>query len=148
MITSLLIAVAAPASIAPMDERRAVLAAVREFFDALAAKDEKRLMATVVPEGRISAQRTRDGKVQLRTQGWAEWAKAVAQTPHTLEERMHDPEVRVSGSIASVWTYYTFRRNGAFSHCGIDNFDMAKLDGRWKIVNISYTVETEGCRHK
>lgn len=137
---------AAPAAAAPADEKKAVLATVQEFFDALAAKDEKRLMATVVPEGRISAQRARDGKMQLRTQGWAEWAKSVAQAKETLEERMHDPEVRVSGSIASVWTYYTFRRNGAFSHCGIDNFDMAKLDGRWKIVNISYTVETEGCR--
>ena len=143
-----LLAFSAPASAAPTDERRAVLATVQEFFDALAAKDEKRLMATVVPDGRISAQRTRDGKVQLRTQGWAEWSKSVAQTKETLEEHMHDPKVRVSGSIASVWTYYTFRRNGAFSHCGIDNFDMAKLDGRWRIVNISYTVETEGCRRR
>ena len=143
-----LLALAASPTTAPANERRAVLAAVQEFFDALAAKDEKRLMATVVPEGRISAQRMRDGTMQLRTQGWAEWAKSVAQALESLEERMHDPKVRVSGSIASVWTYYTFRRNGAFSHCGIDNFDMAKLDGRWKIVNISYTVETEGCRRK
>lgn len=143
-----LLAVAAPASTTQVDERRAVLATVQEFFDALAAKDEKRLMATVVPEGRISAQRTREGKTQLRTQGWADWTKSVAQSKETLEERMHDPQVRVSGLIASVWTYYTFRRDGAFSHCGIDNFDMAKLDGRWKIVNISYTVETEGCRRR
>ena len=148
MITYLLIALAAPASAAPVDERRAVLAAVQDFFDALAAKDEKRLLAVVVADGRISAQRTRNGKTELRTQGWADWASSLAQAKETLEEHMHDPQVRVRGSIASVWTYYTFRRNGAFSHCGIDNFDMAKLDGRWKIVNISYTVETEGCRRK
>ena len=143
-----LLALATPATTAPANERRAVLAAVQEFFDALAAKDETRLMAVVVPEGRISAQRMRYGKTQLRTQGWSEWANSVAQAQDALEERMHDPQVRVSGSIASVWTYYTFRRNDAFSHCGFDNFDMAKLDGRWKIVNISYTVETEGCRRK
>ena len=143
-----LVALTAPASAAPVDERRALLATVQEFFDALAAKDEKRLMATVVPEGRISAQRTRDGKLQLRTQAWADWAKSLAEAKDSLEERMHDPKVRVSGSIASVWTYYTFRRNGTFSHCGIDNFDMAKIDGRWKIVNISYTAQTEGCRRK
>ena len=139
---------AAPATTAPAQDRRAVLAAVQEFFDALGAKDEKRLMAAVVPEGRISAQRVRDGAMQLRTQGWSDWAKSVAHAKDTLEERMHDPQVRTSGSIASVWTYYTFYRNGAFSHCGIDNFDMAKLDGRWKIVNISYTVETQACRRK
>ena len=139
---------AAPAPATSVDEKRAVLSAVQEFFDALAAKDEKRLMTSVVPEGRISSQRTRDGKTQFRTQGWVDWAKSVAQAKETLEERMHNPTVRVSGSIASVWTYYTFRRNGAFSHCGIDNFDMAKLDGRWRVVNISYTVQTEGCRRR
>ena len=143
-----LLALNAPASADPVKEKRAVLTVVQEFFDALAAKDENRLMATVVSEGRISAQRERDGKTQFRTQAWSDWAKSVARSQETLEERMHDPEVRVSGSIASVWTYYTFRRNGVFSHCGVDNFDMAKLDGRWKIVNISYTVETEGCRLK
>jgi len=148
VISPILIALAAPASAAPIDDRRAVLARVQEFFDALAAKDEKRLMATVVPEGRISAQRVRDGKLQFRTQSWADWAKSLAQAPDKLEERMHDPKVRLNGTIASVWTYYTFRRNGTFSHCGIDNFDMARIDGRWKIVNISYTVETQGCRHK
>ena len=143
-----LLVLATPASAATGDERRAVLAVVQEFFDALAAKDQNRLMATVVPEGRISVQRLRDGKTQLRTQGWADWANSLAQAKEKLEERMHNPKVRVSGSIASVWTYYTFHRNRAFSHCGIDNFDMAKLDGRWKIVNISYTVQTQGCRRK
>lgn len=147
VLLALAVLSAPPAGAAP-DDSRAVVAAVQEFFDALAAKDEARLMASVVADGRISAQRSRDGKVQLRTQGWAEWAKSVAASKEALEERMHDPEVRISGTIASVWTYYTFRRDGAFSHCGVDNFDMAKVDGRWKVLNISYTVETEGCRQK
>ncbi len=140
--------VSAPASATPVSEKRAVVTAVQEFFDALAAKDERRLLATVVPGGIISAQRIRDGKLVLHSQAWADWAKSVAASNEALEERMHRPKVRVKGTIASVWTYYTFYRNEAFSHCGIDNFDMAKVDGRWKILNISYTVETEGCQKK
>ena len=84
----------------------------------------------------------------LRSQGWADWAKSVAASDEALEERMHRPKVRVKGTIASVWTYYTFYSNGASSHCGIDNVDLAKIDGRWKILNLSYTVQTEGCQKK
>ena len=139
---------AAPASATPVSENRLVVATVQEFFDALAAKNERRLLATVVPGGIISAQRIRDGKLVLRSQGWADWAKSVAASDEALEERMHRPKVRVKGTIASVWTYYTFYSNGAFSHCGIDNVDLAKIDGRWKILNLSYTVQTEGCQKK
>ena len=137
---------APPAAAANRDDEQAVLAAVQEFFDALAAKSETRIMAVVIPEGTISAQRTRDGKLQFRADAWPGWAKSLAGASETLEERMHSPKVRVKGTIASVWTYYTFWRNGAFSHCGIDNVDLAKVDGRWRIVNLSYTAETEGCR--
>jgi hypothetical protein len=139
---------ASPAAAGDADEKRAILAVVQELFDALGAKDEARVMAAVVPEGRISAQRVRDGQVQLRVQSWQEWAKSLPQARETLEERMHGPKVRVKGNIASVWTYYTFWRDGKFSHCGIDNFDMAKVGGRWKILHISFTVETEGCRKR
>ena len=103
-------------------------------------------MATVVPEGRIGGHVTKDGKTRIWTGPWAEWAKSLADAPETLEERMHSPKVRVRGTIASVWTYYTFYRGGKFSHCGIDNFDLAKVEGRWKIVNLSFTAQTEGCR--
>ena len=148
LLLALLFLCSTPAAAAESDEKRAILAAVQEFFDALAAKDEARLMAAVVPEGRISAQRVKGGKAELHVDAWAEWAKSLAAAEVSLEERMHGPKVRVKGSIASVWTYYTFYRDGKFSHCGIDNFDMAKVDGRWRILNVSYTAETEGCRRK
>lgn len=148
LLLALLFLCSSPAAAAEADEKRAILAAVQEFFNALAAKDEARLMAIVVPEGRISSQRVKGGKAELHVDAWAAWAKALAASEVSLEERMHGPKVRVKGSIASVWTYYTFYRDGKFSHCGIDNFDMAKVDGRWRILNISYTAETEGCRRK
>ena len=142
---ALLILSAAPAAAAPADDKRAVVAAVQEFFDALAAKDEARLMAGVVPEGTITASRTVDGKPRLRTQSWAEWAKSVAGANGALLERMYSPKVRVRGPIASLWAEYDFWRDGKFSHCGVDVVDLVKVDGRWKLLNVAYTFETEGC---
>ena len=139
---------AMPAQAGPREERRAVLATVQRLFDAMAARDQAALMAEVIPEGRISSHRVRDGRVVVQTSGWTEWAASVAGANVALEERMYDPQVRIRGSLATVWTEYTFHLNGAFSHCGIDLFDMAKVDGRWRVLNISYTAETEGCRRR
>ena len=84
----------------------------------------------------------------MRTGSWDEWADRIVAGSDRLEERMHAPRVRTSGSLATVWTDYSFHRNGAFSHCGVDLVDLAKVGGRWRILNISFTVETEGCRRR
>ena len=139
---------AGPVAAQDVEDRREVLAAVQSLFDAMAAHDGAALMAAVLPEGRITSHRVRDGQVVVRTTGWTEWAQQVAGATERLEERMYDPHVRIRGSLATVWTEYTFHLNGAFSHCGIDLFDLAKVDGRWRILNISYTAETEGCRRR
>lgn len=144
----LLILGSAPSSAAPGDDRREILAAVQGLFDALAARDPAAVMAVVVPEGTISAHVSRDGVARLRAQRWQDWANGLREGSERLEERMHDPRVRVRGNMGSVWTPYTFYRNGSLSHCGIDLFDMAKVDGRWRILNITFTIETEGCRRR
>ena len=143
-----LLLAAAPAHADSREDRREVLAAVQRLFDAMAAHDESALMAGVISDGRITSHRVRDGRVTLRTTGWAEWAQQVASATQRLEERMVDPHVRIRGSLATVWTEYTFHIDGNFSHCGIDLIDLAKVDGRWRILNISYTAETEGCRRR
>lgn len=148
LLVLLLFLGAVPAQAGPREERREVLAAVQRLFDAMAAHDQAALMAGVIPDGRISSHAVREGRVVVRTSGWEEWGQRVAGATDRLEERMYDPDVRIRGSLATVWTYYTFHINGTFSHCGIDLFDLAKVDGRWRVLNISYTTETEGCRRR
>jgi hypothetical protein len=148
LLLLLIVTFAAPAQAGPREDRREVLAAVQSLFDAMAAHDRAALMAAVLPEGRITSHRVRDGQVVVRTTGWAEWAQQVSEATQRLDERMVGPQVRIRGSLATVWTYYTFHIDGTFSHCGIDLFDLAKVDGRWRILNISYTAETEGCRRR
>ena len=143
-----LLMLSTPVHAGEREERRAVLATVQRLFDALAARDPEAVMAEVIPEGRITSHRVRDGNLVVRTTGWSEWAQSLTGVEQTLEERMHDPKVRIRGSMASVWTEYSFRLGGAFSHCGIDLVDLAKVDGRWRILNLSYTAETEGCRRR
>ena len=143
-----LLLAAAPAAASDASERRAVLAAVQQLFDALRARDPAAVMAVVVPEGTISGHVTRNGSTSFFAERWQDWANGLREGSETLEERMHDPRVRIRGNMASVWTRYSFYRGGAFSHCGIDLLDMARIDGRWRVLNITFTVETEGCRRR
>jgi hypothetical protein len=148
LLALLFLFAAAPSAAAGASDRHAVLAVVQQLFDALRARDPEAVMAVVVPEGTITAHVSRDGVSRVRAQRWQEWANGLRGGTEALEERMHGPRVRIRGNMASVWTPYTFYRNGAVSHCGIDLFDMARVDGRWRVLNITFTVETEGCSRR
>jgi hypothetical protein len=144
----LLFAAAAPAGAREAAERGIVLAAAQRLFDALGARDPAAVMAVVVPEGTISGHVTRDGTTRFFADRWQDWANGLREGSERLEERMHNPRVRIRGNMASIWTEYSFYRDGRFSHCGIDLFDMAKVQGRWRVLNITFTAETQGCRRR
>ena len=125
----------------PDAERHAVLAVVQTFFDGMAARDVDRLSPILMPEGRFYAMEERDGKRSMRTFTNAEYVKGLPGRKQAVRERMWNPEVRIRGSIASVWTPYDFWRDGSYSHCGVDAFDLIKIDGQWRIAGGMYTVE-------
>jgi hypothetical protein len=127
----------------PADE--AVLAAVQHFFDSMAAKDVEAAAEVLVPEGQFFSVRIVDGKKVVRSSTNREYLDGLANSEGDWLERMWDPEVRIEGDLASVWTPYDFHLDGEFSHCGIDAFDLMKIEGRWKITGGSYTVEREDC---
>jgi serine/threonine protein kinase len=46
---------------------------------------------------------------------------------------------------SDIWAFgcvlYDFWRDGSYSHCGVDAFDLIKVDGQWRIAGGMYTVE-------
>jgi len=137
------VVLAATLSTTPADE--AVLAAVQNFFDSMAAKDVEAAREVLVPEGQFFSVRVVDGKKVVRSSTNQEFLDGLAKSEGDWLERMWDPEVRIQGDLATVWTPYDFHLDGEFSHCGIDAFDLMKIDGTWKITGGSYTVERRGC---
>jgi len=51
--------------------------------------------------------------------------------------------------IGSVRTSYEDRYDvtvdGKFLHCGTDHFDLVRVEGRWRILNITWNQRKEGC---
>jgi hypothetical protein len=140
------LAVAAPAWAAPADpERAAVIAAVQQFFDGMAANDPKAMADVLVPDGMAASMRpSPGGPPALRLTPFKQFLEPRTNGDRYLE-RMWDPVVSRRGSLAVVWAPYEFQLNGKTSHCGVDVFNLVKIDGRWRIAVASWTVEPDAC---
>jgi hypothetical protein len=126
------------------EERRAVLATVDRLFAALAAKDRAALLAEVVPEGRATAT-VAGPNPRFNSLAWPAFADHLAQIPGRPVERLIDPHVHVEGDIAMIWTRYEISLDDRFLHCGVDHFDLVRRDGRWRVLNLTWTQQTQGC---
>jgi Domain of unknown function (DUF4440) len=128
------------------DDRAEVIAAVQSLFDSMAKPDVELAKKILMPDARLLSAGERDGKVVVRPSTAEAFISGLSNPNRGRQlERMWDPEVRLQGSIAQVWTRYDFHNNGTFSHCGIDAFSLVKADDGWKIASAMWTIERSGC---
>ena len=123
---------------AQMDEERAVIAAAQAVFDAMKALDPEAFRKSMVPDGFLLS--VGPGTTRWTTRD--QFAANIARRTEPMIERMWDPEVRIDGSVATLWTAYDFYSALEFSHCGTDAFQLAKTSEGWKVVMLSYTSQT------
>ena len=126
-------------------EKAAVTAAVQALFDAMAAKDAAKALALVIPDGQLQSVRKTDAPAAPRGRTLETFANSLPTQKAPLLERMWNPEVRVSGAIATLTARYDFHLDGKFTHCGTDIFTLVKTADGWKISGGIYTVEPTGC---
>jgi len=136
---------AAPAA-AP-DERAAVLAVVKALFDGMRAGDSAAVRAVFHPAVQLTNALVRQGAPVLEVDSLATFLRAVG-TPHdvTWDERTHDEEVRIDGTLAQVWAPYEFWAGPKFSHCGVDAFTLARTAAGWRIIALGDTRRRTGCQ--
>src|SRR5215218_8985134 len=128
--------------------RDSVVATVQKAFDLMRSGDTASMRQLFGSPARLIG--ARDTASTLRPRTVSQFLASVASTPaeRTSDERMFDPEVRIDGPVAQVWTYYTFRAGTTFSHCGIDAVTLVRAGTTWKIVNFVWSVRTTDCTHK
>ena len=131
-------------------EARAVLAAVTGFTDALKSKDTTAMLRHIdTTYTRMTLLRPAPGgqgvRVALLT--GREFIRVVSQPDQPpLDEPIRNPVIQIDGDLATVWAEYQVRRpDRTVSHCGYDAFQLARLNGTWKILNVSDTFRREGC---
>ncbi len=124
---------------------RQVLAVVQRLWQAMHDGDGNAVRAVFAPDARLAGVATQEGQRVLEITPVSDFADAVARGGGGWNERMYDPEVRVDGDIASVWTFYTFHVRERFSHCGIDSFELARGPDGWVVTQVADTRRRDGC---
>jgi len=129
-------------------ERAAVLAAVQKVFDAMRTRDTALLSQAFDTTARLVGVSTR-GTPAVSLTAPSQFGAAIARAPagDVWNERIYDPDVKIDGTVAQVWAYYTFHRNATFSHCGVDAFMLVKVGPVWKITQLADSRRTQGCTH-
>jgi Putative lumazine-binding len=56
-----------------------------------------------------------------------------------IEERIHDPLIRIDNDLAVVWAPFDFLIDGKVDHCGTDLFNLVRKDGKWLIASVADT---------
>jgi hypothetical protein len=117
-------------------EEQAVLAPVQAMFDGMAKRDAAAIKQPLLPGGAIVLMR--DGKpMQMTFEAFADRVGKPGTTQ--IEERIHDPLVRIDNDLAVVWAPFDFLVNGKVDHCGTDLFNLVRQDGIWLIASIADT---------
>lgn len=144
LLIALFVLLALPAY-AEDSEKDKVLAVLDQFFEGLRAADPTLWQPILVPEGTVMVTSKREGEWKFSTRTLASDIERLPGNEAVIDERYYRPTVMIHETIATVWTPYDLYAGGEFSHCGIDVFQLLKIDGAWKIVQAAYTVEPEGC---
>lgn len=142
IVIALVAALLGVAQAQPASERDAVLTVVQAFFDTMTARDVEGARKILQPQGRFHAMRMRDGRPDVRAFANEEYFADLQSSKQRMQERIWNPEVRITGPIATVWAPYDFWIDGKLSHCGTDAFDLIKTEDGWKIAGGVYTVES------
>jgi hypothetical protein len=86
------------------------------------------------------------GKVLVSTKSASDLLTQIGM-PHAdvYDEQIVFAAVKIDGPLASVQAPYKFYLGTTFSHCGVNFFQLARIEGAWKIIHIAYTSRKDNC---
>ncbi len=117
-------------------EEQAVLAPITQLFDGMAKRDAAAIKKPLLSGGTMVLMR--DGKPTQMT--FEDFANRVGKPGTTqIQERIHDPLVRIDNDLAVVWAPFEFLVDGKVDHCGTDLFNVVRADGQWVIASVADT---------
>jgi hypothetical protein len=124
-------------------EQQAVLAPITQLFDGMAKRDAAMIKKPLLSGGTMVLMR--DGKPSQMT--FEDFADRVGKPGTTqIQERIHDPLVRIDHDLAVVWAPFEFLVDGKVDHCGTDLFNLVHTDGKWVIASIADTGRNDCVR--
>ncbi len=124
-----------------------VKAVVNQLFAAMKGADATKLKETFADSAVLQTiRRKQDGTFFVQNEKVSDFIDQIGKAKKdSLDERIAFESVKVDGPLASVWTPYKFYYAGNFSHCGVNSFQLVRINGRWKIQFLIDTRRRQGC---
>jgi hypothetical protein len=80
------------------------------------------------------------GNIYIKSDKFGDFVKFISQQKAgEADERIEFETIRIDGPLAMVWAPYQFFYKGKFRHCGVNSFQLVRLEGAWKI---QYLIDT------
>jgi len=120
---------------------------VNNLFAAVRASDSTALMACFAPDAILQTiAKDKYGNLNVHSTSIASFVAIVGNLPKGAgDERIEYDMIKIDMPLATVWTPYRFYYRGKFSHCGVNSFQLVKLDTGWKIQYIIDTRRKDDC---
>jgi hypothetical protein len=123
-----------------------VLDTANQLLGRLTGKDAATMAALTLPQGAVTVIAPgADGRPVVHHFTWPDFFAHLPKDKPVVEEQLRDPLVRIDGDVAMVWSRYDLTVDGKFLHCGTDHFDLIRVDGRWRILNVTSNQRKEDC---
>jgi len=117
-----------------------VKAAVKLLFDGMMSSDSAKIQNAFADSAILQSISTKDGKIVIQNEMVKDFAASISKLPKdAADERILFETIKIDGPLASIWTPYKFYYKGVFSHCGVDSYQLVRINGVWKI---QYLIDT------
>lgn len=121
--------------------------AINQLFTAMRTKDTT-LLRHCFTANAVLQTITKDKTGKLIVADEKVDAFAISISGHdvgSLDERIRFEAIHIDGPMAAVWTPYQFYYKANFSHCGVNSFQLVRIDGVWKIQYVIDTRRKTNC---
>lgn len=120
---------------------------ISKLFDGMRNGDAALLRSAFADSAILqSIARNKEGKTIIANEALNDFADFVSkQTKGAADEQITYDVIKIDGPLAIVWTPYKFYLNGKFSHCGVNSFQLVRINKEWKIQYLIDTRRRAGC---
>jgi hypothetical protein len=121
---------------------------INNLFEGMRTSDTALLRSAFSPTAVLqTVLKNREGKVVVRNEQVDKFIESVGK-PHEqiYDERITFDLIRIDDDLAIAWTPYKFYIGDKFSHCGVNSFQLVRLNEGWKIQYLIDTRRKEGCK--
>lgn len=124
------------------ENRQSVIDTLEQFLAAMRIGDPKAWEELMYPQGmafRVAIDE--DGRHRMMSQTLAQMIERLREKWVDQVEHFIGVDVRIEGPIAAAWAPYDFWLNGEFHHNGTISVQLVRDEERWRIANVTWTVE-------